>query len=330
MPSNKSKPGKPKKGKPKTPSRGIRKEARRGIAMGGSGAGGFSSLPVARSFSSSRASYFKVAQLPMHPTYGAGIRVSGCEVALNVVTAAAGFDFFTASVATALTVNTMTVSPDSFNGRLALQARTYARFRFRKLTAHFVPQLGSTNPGMAAVAYSPDGAANSFATLGYAATTQIVPSLAFSLNAPVSIDLLNYRGDELWYTELDNASTPGARMTQQGVVIGFPSVNNLGVLTHGGIWVEYEVELYAPSTDYGFTYSVNNEAERLAARAAINRVRRLEEERLIEKMRATRLSPEEDEAVWRASQTGSDDDYDAVSVPKGTGRPRISRAGSVA
>lgn len=253
------------------PSRKARKANRPGTVMSGStSGGGFSNLPLARSFNSTRSSYFRTKALPRHETFGHGVVVEGCEVGLNVVTAAAASDFFTTSVATAATVNLLNVSPDAFNGRLALVARTYSRYRFRRLIIHFVPALGSANPGIAAMGYSPDGSVSGFATTSFAQTTQTEPSVVFSLNAPVSWDVLRYNGTEMYWTEIDYGTAAGNRQTIQGVLAGFPSTNALGVLTQGVLWFEYVVELYAPSADYGFTMS---RREQQLASAYIARLR---------------------------------------------------------
>lgn len=218
---------------------------------GATGPSGFARLPAARSFSSGRSAAFAVRNLPRHADYGDGIVVSGCEVALSVVTGAAA-DFFLSSVATADTINSMKISPDKFNGRLALTARNYSRFRFRKLRVHFIPGLGTTNPGLATMGYSPDADVGTFATLSFASVTQMEPSVVFSLNAPVSIDLIDYKGDQLYYTESDSATSAGIRQTAQGTLLGFPS-SVYGALIQGAIWAEYVVELFSPSVDYGFT-----------------------------------------------------------------------------
>jgi len=221
----------------------------------------FTDLPVARGYTSTRSAYFSTKSLPKHREFGTGITVTGCEVALNVVTAAAAADFFTGNVATAVTVNILQISPDSFNGRLALVARTYTRFRFRSVKFHFVPALGTANPGLACMAYVDDGNAGGFATLNFASISQSDPSIIFSLNAPATLNALNYKGEEAYWTENDSASNAGVRQTTQGELIGFPSSNTLGVLNQGIIWVEYVCELYGPSVDYGFSMELKDREE---------------------------------------------------------------------
>ncbi len=310
--NNNNSQGKPKpKGKPKKPSR-TQKRQGGGTQMAGgpAAAGGFSSLPVARSFSSQRGSYFHTRNLPKHADLGTGIIVEGCEVALNVVTAAATSDFFTSGVATAFDVQSMQISPDSFNGRLALTAREYTKFRFRKLVVHFVPALGTANPGIGVMSYSPDPALATFASRSFAQCSQASPSIVFSLNAPVSLNVIDYRGNETYWTELDSTSSASYRQTVQGVLTGFPSTNTLGVLTQGILWVEYVVELWTPSMDYGFTLSA---AEQRMAKAFVLRQR---ERALVQAVPVSR-AVELEEALRRAGGGAlhhpEDDDFLSVT-----------------
>lgn len=256
------------------PTRKQRKQRAGTKMVQGLGAGGFSNLPVARSFANSRSARFDTRALPRHATYGQGVYITGCEVGLNIVTAAATADFFTGSVATASTVNVFNVSPDTMNGRLALVARTYARYRFRRLVVHFIPALGTANPGLAAIGYVPDGGQSVAAAQSFAQTTQCDPSIVFSLNAPMSVELIRYNGSELYYVETDATSLAGNRLTLQGQIFGFPSANNLGVLTQGVLWFEYEIELYTPTTDYGFT--MTRQEQLLAERFIASRRQKVE------------------------------------------------------
>lgn len=262
----------------KKPSRKARRARRAGTQLAGGppsgGTGRFVDLPAARAYADLNMNRFRVRNVK-DKMHGDGILVEGCQALVNVVTAAAAADFFTSSVATADSVNRVRLSPDTFNGRLALQARNYARYRFTQLRLHFVPGLGTANPGLGAVGYVPDGDQNSFATQSFAQTTQMTPSMTFSLNLPVSVECLQgyVRDPTLFYTEQDTNTDAGQRQTCQGMIVGFPSSNSLGVLTQGLLVADYTVELYYPTTDYGFTVTLRSESERDAVRKCIERLR---------------------------------------------------------
>lgn len=261
-----------KKGKPSRKSR----QRNRGVALSGSAgesAGVYRELPVARQYVDFNMNQFIVKPI-RHPVYGDGICVCGTEALANVVTAAAAADFFTNSVGTT-SVNDIQLSPDSFNGKLALQARNYTRYRFPQLRLHFVPALGTSNPGLGAIGYTPDAVQSAFATQNFASTTQMEPNMTFSLNFPVSMEMIKgfHVDPELYYVELDNATNAGSRQTVQGQIVGFPSSNTLGVLTQGLLVAQYTCELYYPSTDYGFTFTARSLEEKRGVRALLNKMR---------------------------------------------------------
>lgn len=231
----------------------------------------FRDLPTARAFGGMM-SKFTTSNLPRHKVHGDGVRVSGCEAAVNITTDAA-FGFFFANLVATTANNSFPVSPDIFNGRLALIARTYTKFRFRKMVAHFVPNRGTTNVGIGVVGYIQD-ASLSFVGSSFANLTQTVPSKVFSLNAPCSIPLIDYRGDEVYYTEYSSLTDANVRMTAQGMILGFPNQQDLGALNHGILWLEYELELYGPVMDYGFTVNVKDIDEREAMQKALATYRR--------------------------------------------------------
>lgn len=231
----------------------------------------FRDLPTARAFGGMM-SRFSTTNLPKHKVHGDGVRVVGCEAAVNITTDAAFGYFFAGLVATTAN-NSFPVSPDIFNGRLALIGRTYTKFRFRKIYAHFVPTRGTTNVGIGVVGYIQDPSL-SFVGSSFANLTQTVPSKVFSLNAPCSIPLLDYRGDEVFYSEYSSTTDANVRMTAQGMILGFPSQPDLGALTHGMLWLEYEVELYGPVMDYGYTVAVKDSDEREAMQKALATYRR--------------------------------------------------------
>lgn len=233
--------------------------------------GAFRDLPTARAFGGMM-SRFSTSNLPRHKVHGDGVRIIGCEAAVNITTDAAFGYFFAGLVATTAN-NSFPVSPDIFNGRLALIARTYTKFRFRKLIAHFVPNRGTTNVGIGVVGYIQD-ASLSFVGSSFANLTQTVPSKVFSLNAPCSIPLVDYRGDEVFYGEYSSSTDANVRMTAQGMVLGFPNQPDLGALNHGILWLEYELELYGPVMDYGYSVSVKDADEREAMQKALATYRR--------------------------------------------------------
>lgn len=248
-----------------------KQQSKSGTSVGRS-ASRFQDLPTARAFGGIM-SKFSTSNLPRHKAHGDGVRVVGCEAAVNIITEAGLSTFFSGLVATTTGTNSFAVNPDIFNGRLALLARTYTKYRFRKLTVHFVPTRGTTNVGIGVIGYTQDGSLT-YVSASFANLTQTIPSKVFSLNAPSSVQLIDYRGDEIYYTEYANTTPAEVRQTSQGMVLGFPSQTDLGNLTHGMLWVEYEIELYGPVMDYGFLVNVKDLDEREAMQKALATYRR--------------------------------------------------------
>lgn len=195
-----------------------------------------------------------------HPEYGMGVRVAGRQLVTGLVTTAGDSQLFAGGTAT-ISINNFRLSPDTLNGRLALQARTYSRYCFREVTLEFVSRVPTTQAGSFVLGYSEDPAALGFGTPAFGSVCEMSPSVQASFITPhVVFPLLrNYSSQKTWFTEYAGATTPEDRQTAQGVVAGYPDVTSIGAVTMGHLWIDYVIDLYQPTLDMGFSLTKTKE-----------------------------------------------------------------------
>jgi hypothetical protein len=187
-----------------------------------------------------------------HPELGGGVRVVGRQLMVSVNNTNGSNALFATSLATARDPNSIDITPDAFNGRLALQARTYNRYCFRKLRITYVSRVPTTQAGCFAVGYVSDA---DTLPASFAATTQMMPCLQASYITPragwdVIDDMYSTR---TWYTLMDNTSVTTARLTNQGSIVGYPDQPGAASTLMGYFWIDYMIDLYQPTQDEGFT-----------------------------------------------------------------------------
>ncbi len=189
-----------------------------------------------------------------HPEYGIGVRIAGRQLVTGLVTTAGDTQLFSGGTAT-VSINNFRLSPDTLNGRLALQARTYSRYCFRQVDLEFVSRVPTTQAGSFVLGYSEDPAAAGFGTPTFASVCEMSPAIQASFITPhvVFPVLNNYQSQKTWYTEYAGATTPEDRQTAQGVILGYPDVTSIGAVTQGFLWINYVIDLYQPTLDMGFT-----------------------------------------------------------------------------
>jgi len=268
--------------RPKPGSRRARQERRANREGGGAAVDVFnhpnrgftqSSAPVAYSYSSSdTVAYQRVYGNVKHPEHGVGIHVQGRQLLSDVTTTATGTELFAGTGLATVGNNTIALSPDRFNGRLALTARTYNRYKFTRVTITYVPRVATSDVGMFSIGYIQDGPADTFATTSFAACTQMDPNMQTSFRKACSFTF-RYSGFNTWYTEFSNTTTAAVRQTTQGELIGFPDLTSIGATQHGWLWVDYSIELYQPTLDFGFTLDVKSKEELEAVRKALGAYR---------------------------------------------------------
>lgn len=206
--------------------------------------------------------YLRVCGKVSHPDFGDGVRIEGRQLLADITTTAGDNQLFGSNgTATAGTINLIQLSPDALNGRLALQARNYSRYAFRKFRIHYVPRVSTTDVGQMVIAYSTDGAQINFATPSFQALTATAPNMVTPFRKEAVFDM-SYSGDLTWLTELDAATSASTRLTVQGSILGFPDLTSIGAIQHGWTWIEYVVDLYGQTTDYGFTMELKSKEER--------------------------------------------------------------------
>ncbi len=207
-----------------------------------------------------------------HKEWGSGIRVTGTQYLTSLITDATTSNLFSGSGAS-VGVNYSLLSPDALNGRLALLARNYERYAFRKVVYRYVPRCASTQAGGFALAYSTDCSTAGFATLNYARTQDFTPSVESAFREVTSLTM-TYSGDQTWFTELDLTSDASSRLTIQGALYGYPDASSIGAVTQGHIHIDYVVDFFGLSADYGFSVSLKSQEERDAVQIYLAKLRK--------------------------------------------------------
>jgi hypothetical protein len=268
------------------------------------------SVGLASTFVASRATYINRSAAPFSPKFGEGVRVTGRQYLTSIITSSTTNLLFSGNSPAGN--NTILVSPDAFNGRLALEARTFQRYLFTKLRLIYTPRVATTQAGEMCLAYYADGAATAFFTASFAAVQDSDKAVVTSFHnggKQLIWDIQVPTGaQDSYYCEYDSTSSASIRQSVQGLLLGWPDVTSIGDITMGNLSVEYEVLLYCPTSDLGFTLMLprirsQEEAELVSATIAAFR-----------KSRASRAE-EDDTVIIYPGAAGA-------SRPKGGGLQR--------
>jgi len=267
-------PKQPKAGKSrKGRSRQQAKRENAGVSFQGSKLS-ISREPLAEDFAFSNPTYLRMVGAISHKDFGNGIRMEGRQLLSDVTTTNADSSLFAGTgTATAITANAIQLSPDALNGRIALQARNWSRYAFRRVCVKYIPRVATSDVGQLAMAYIPDGLASStLSTPSFATTTAVAPGMVVPFRKMAEF-CITYTGDLTWFTKLDNATIAGSRATCQGEMVGFPDASSIGNIQHGWTWVEYVVDFYGEVSDYGFTFTAKTAEEKEAIELLLQKLR---------------------------------------------------------
>jgi len=202
------------------------------------------------------------------------VNIVGSQPLSDVTGAVATPDVFTTGTLATSTANQIQLSPDSLNGPLAARANLDDKYVFRDILIEYFSSCATTQANSIALAIEEDGSGLGAPT-SFSTTRQIVPSVAFPLRADRCFLHYHYRGPNLWWNLLDNATVAGSRSTVQCDLYGYASAN-LTVIVPGFINIYYSIDLYDPVLSQGFTMSVRKD-ERLILNAFVQHFRRLSE-----------------------------------------------------
>jgi len=226
--------------------------------------------PAAKSRVTKNPTQFTIGAAISHNDFGSGVRVTGRQYLTSCITTGSDTQLFSGN--SPVNVNTFYISPDTLNGRVALVARNYARYAFRKIKFVYEPRCATTQAGGYAMAYATDSASNSFVTNDFTRTQDYVPSITGAFRDPSCLEM-SYRGDLTWLTELDSTSSASVRQTVQGSLLGFPDASAIGAVTMGHLHIEYVLDLYGTNADYGFTVQLRSREEEALVREFVTRTR---------------------------------------------------------
>lgn len=218
----------------------------------------FRSMPTTTEIVQHEPTWLRMEGRVTHPELGGGVRIAGRQILTNVTTTAVDGGLFVALGATLNTANSIFLSPDTINGRLALQARAYDRYCFRKVKVTYIPRVPTTQAGSFALGFVTD---SKFPAPSFATVASMSPALqATFYGSPVSMTIVDdLTTSKYFYTLLDSTSDASLRQTVQGTIIGFPDVISIGATPMGTIWIDYLIDLYQPTQDQGFTLRLTDE-----------------------------------------------------------------------
>ncbi len=222
----------------------------------------FRELPSNTEVTQNEPTWMRMEGRVTHAELGGGVRIAGRQILANIYTSASTEQLFVANGATLNSVNSIFLSPDSLNGRLALQARAYDRYCFRKVKITYVPRVPTTQAGSFALGYVSD---SKFPTPTFASVASMSPAMQTSFyGEPRSVILVDdMKTEKYFFTLLDASSDAALRQTVQGVIIGVPDITSIGDVFMGTVWIDYLIDLYQPTQDQGFTLRLTEEEQKM-------------------------------------------------------------------
>jgi hypothetical protein len=250
----------PNQNKPKAKSRKGRKQRREDILGGKTEKGAMAvmrstNVPVACEVTMSLTRR-PTKRAFTHPLHGDGFEVEFVEPLANIVGAVASADLFLDVQGAVGSVNQINVSVDTIGGDLALEARTFDRYRIKSFELLYLPSAATTQAGTFSVGYVQDGAASAFQTFSYGAVQKMIPNGASPFYGTKPVRLLRYVNTNqllTWYCESDPTSSASLRETIQGQIQGFPIANVGNTNTQGRLMITGICQLFQRTADFGFT-----------------------------------------------------------------------------
>lgn len=200
--------------------------------------------------------WMDIERVPTHAA-GPGIRIVGRQLVCSLSTTNTTDGAFVAVTggATISNVNSFRISPDVLNGRVALMSRNFARYLFRHVRVVHITRSATSTVGGFGLAIVADPQVTSFGIVSYPQIIQCNPSVAGPGWSCFAVEADNATDDLLW-TELDSATDASGRQTVQYTVLGAFDTIATATAVFGEVFVEYVLDLYCPSIDYGFTLRV--------------------------------------------------------------------------
>jgi hypothetical protein len=147
------------------------------------------------------------------------------------------------------------INPGNLNERIGYFSAIYQRYAFRKVIFHYITKASSTQTGSFAMCVVSDGglflASQGPSYLNYNQIQSFTPSLVLPYR--VEYQKLEYRfdGSRTWYTTFDSnllvAGAEDLRQTVQCIIAASSDMPLNTVASLGDIYIEYEIDFYAPS-----------------------------------------------------------------------------------
>jgi hypothetical protein len=188
-----------------------------------------------------------------HSEYGEGLRVVGRQQLVLVTTTASNSQLFVSGIGTANTINAVLISPVSLNDRVALLSSMYQRYSFRRIRFTYITRVGTTQVGSFCMAYTSDSAyANVSSTVAptYSTLQDLKPGKIIPFRKEITSFDMSYTGERTWMCAFDtnaDAVSEAIRQCYQGALIGYPDVTSIGAIPMGEIYIDYDLDLYAPT-----------------------------------------------------------------------------------
>jgi hypothetical protein len=208
---------------------------------------------------------------PSHNEYGLGIRVQGRQQLALVSTTNANSNIFASGIAST-SANSVSITPYAMNDRVAQFSAMYQRYVFRKILFTYITRVATTQAGSMVMAYNSDGGALTASTEvapTYGTCQDVSPCVVFPFRKERETLLMEYSGERTWMVAYDvnaNATPEAFRQCIQGILQGFPDITSIGTLNMGEIYIDYTLDLYAPTlinTNITLVNSIDIETRKL-------------------------------------------------------------------
>jgi len=82
--------------------------------------------------------------------------------------------------------------------------------------------------------------------LTYSTAQELECAITFAFREPARL-VFEYKGPEVFFTEIDPTSQASYRQTAQGQIVGLPSSGSLGAVSQGFVHLHYIVDLFSPT-----------------------------------------------------------------------------------
>lgn len=181
--------------------------------------------------------------------HGPGLRLEGRQALCAVKTTALTHDMFDyTGFPAGGDVNSIRLTPDVLNSRLAHFGEMFCRWRPNHWHIMYVPACPTSQVGQFALGVLDDAAISTFnSNLDFCTIMETRVSTMTPFWKSTSLKWEHYDEDWLY---VEGTSTAGIRMSADSILFGYPSAVGAATTTMGTLWLCYSADFASPSPSY--------------------------------------------------------------------------------